>query len=331
MDGYMKEVKDATSELATNNAESFKAAGEDMSTYSDTVVEKMSANATAVSNLDDEMKKLGKEATDSMKEILAEAQIFEDGVVGHMAETQEAAENLLNAITALAEAMASVASADLQTEINSTNANANVTSGKKRWRTVGKGRTKKKITRAKQINKLRARELSKTRAYRNKVRELRKRNKGLRRGDRGYLTRRQIARKAASAAKKALKKVLKQKKWDGIILKYNTGGYTGSWSGNDGRLAMLHQKELVLNQSDTSNILKAVDMIRDISSRIDMNALAASGAFASGINSVNGVTGGILEQEVHITAEFPNATDRNEIQEAFNNVINLAAQYANRK
>ena len=37
-----------------------------------------------------------------------------------------------------------------------------------------------------------------------------------------------------------------------------------------------------------------------------------------------------IEQEVHITAEFPNATDKNEILEAFDNVINLAAQYAQR-
>jgi len=29
-----------------------------------------------------------------------------------------------------------------------------------------------------------------------------------------------------------------------------TGGYTGEWS-NDGRLAFLHQKELVLNAEDT--------------------------------------------------------------------------------
>jgi hypothetical protein len=39
----------------------------------------------------------------------------------------------------------------------------------------------------------------------------------------------------------------------------------------------------------------------------------------------------VLEQNVHITAEFPNATDKHEILEAFDNVINLAAQYANRK
>jgi hypothetical protein len=39
----------------------------------------------------------------------------------------------------------------------------------------------------------------------------------------------------------------------------------------------------------------------------------------------------MLEQNVHIEASFPNVQDRNEIEEAFNNLINTASQYANRK
>ena len=39
----------------------------------------------------------------------------------------------------------------------------------------------------------------------------------------------------------------------------------------------------------------------------------------------------VLEQKVEIHAEFPNATDHNEIEEAFNNLVNRASQYANRK
>ena len=34
----------------------------------------------------------------------------------------------------------------------------------------------------------------------------------------------------------------------------------------------------------------------------------------------------VIEQNVHITAEFPNAEDRDEIREAFEEIINLAAQ-----
>jgi hypothetical protein len=40
---------------------------------------------------------------------------------------------------------------------------------------------------------------------------------------------------------------------------------------------------------------------------------------------------GTLEQNVKIEASFPNVQDHNEIEEAFNNLINKASQYANRK
>ena len=111
--------------------------------------------------------------------------------------------------------------------------------------------------------------------------------------------------------------------------KFDTGGYTGSW-GAEGRVAMLHEKELVLNKQDTSNLLAAVGMIRDISKIIDLNAYASSyGNITSTPNVVDNT--GTLEQQVHITAEFPNATDKDEILSAFDDIINLASQYANRK
>jgi len=34
---------------------------------------------------------------------------------------------------------------------------------------------------------------------------------------------------------------------------------------------------------------------------------------------------GELEQNVHIEAEFPNVTDHNEIEQAFNNLVNMAS------
>jgi len=44
-----------------------------------------------------------------------------------------------------------------------------------------------------------------------------------------------------------------------------------------------------------------------------------------------GSTAQQLEQIVQITAEFPNAVDHNEIEAAFNDLINQTAQYINRK
>lgn len=109
---------------------------------------------------------------------------------------------------------------------------------------------------------------------------------------------------------------------------YETGGYTGEW-GDDGRLAILHQKELVLNAKDTSNILSAVDVVRQLASSIDLNTMAANLAGTS-ISLASG-SAGTIEQKVEISASFPNVTDRNEIEQAFNNLVNNASQYANRK
>ena len=97
-------------------------------------------------------------------------------------------------------------------------------------------------------------------------------------------------------------------------------------------MAMLHQKEIVLNAHDTENFLAAIGIVRDISDQIEKNAIVMQyqNQLANYRASV-GNSGETLQQEVHITAEFPNATDHNEIEEAFKNLTNLASQYANRK
>jgi hypothetical protein len=45
---------------------------------------------------------------------------------------------------------------------------------------------------------------------------------------------------------------------------YDTGGYTGKW-GPEGKLAILHEKEIVLNKEDTENFLTATSILREIS------------------------------------------------------------------
>lgn len=109
---------------------------------------------------------------------------------------------------------------------------------------------------------------------------------------------------------------------------YDTGGYTGEW-GQDGKLAVLHQKELVLNASDTANMLDIVNIVRDIVQQIDAQALYSRGRrFDLPRIETRAET---LEQNVHIEANFPNATSHQEIEQAFDNLINLASQYANKK
>src|SRR5690606_9208735 len=50
------------------------------------------------------------------------------------------------------------------------------------------------------------------------------------------------------------------------ISSFDTGGFTGNFKG--GRLAVVHEKELILNKHDTSNILKAVGIVRKLASVI---------------------------------------------------------------
>lgn len=117
-------------------------------------------------------------------------------------------------------------------------------------------------------------------------------------------------------------------KYSSTLKKYDTGGYTGEW-GQDGKLAVLHQKELVLNASDTANMLDIVNVVRDIVRQIDAQALYSRGRrFDLPRIETRAET---LEQNVHIEANFPNATNHQEIEQAFDNLINLASQYANKK
>lgn len=108
---------------------------------------------------------------------------------------------------------------------------------------------------------------------------------------------------------------------------FDTGGYTGAW-GPEGRLAMLHEKELVLNADDTSNLLRTMEVVDQLIKNIELQALSSAvGALKTPQVRTNGDT---LQQEVTIHAEFPNATNHSEIEQAFDTLINRAAQYANR-
>ena len=112
---------------------------------------------------------------------------------------------------------------------------------------------------------------------------------------------------------------------------FDTGGYTGVWGDQMGRLALLHQKELVLNENETKDMLQMIEMVREISSMIDLNAMSASQGLTGYLSSGRFNDGMMtIQQEVTIHAEFPDVSDRNEIKEAFGDLINMAAQYANR-
>ncbi len=113
---------------------------------------------------------------------------------------------------------------------------------------------------------------------------------------------------------------------------YSTGGFTGSTPGGglkgiDQFPAMLAPGEYVLNPDDTTKILKAVSIVKGLSSSGLSSAAEAiislaSGAAASG--SGKDITP--VQQDVRIEASFPGVSNSSEIEDAFNNLINETVQ-----
>ena len=120
---------------------------------------------------------------------------------------------------------------------------------------------------------------------------------------------------------------------------FKTGGYTGEW-GEEGRWAVLHQKELVLNKEDTKNFLEGINTIRDITSLNGSISNSIAKAVANmmvtlsskKVGNLNSGTEENTSNVFNITAEFPNAENVNEIRQAILSLPNLASQYiANNK
>lgn len=105
------------------------------------------------------------------------------------------------------------------------------------------------------------------------------------------------------------------------ITGYASGGYTGKW-GQEGKLALLHEKELVLNKEDTENFLAGMKLLENITKFISLRSILpdTSKLEFGGKN--------VVEQDVTIHADFPNVSDHNEIELALSNLVNAASQYA---
>lgn len=118
-----------------------------------------------------------------------------------------------------------------------------------------------------------------------------------------------------------------------------SGAYTGNWAKgqgfglDNGRIIKVHPKELILNQKDTSNILRAVDIVRNMNDWIDKQVQSMVDFGQTKLGSlIDKTTPPVYEtqpikQEVTIQADFPGVTDHYEIEEALSNLSNNAAQY----
>lgn len=109
-----------------------------------------------------------------------------------------------------------------------------------------------------------------------------------------------------------------------------TGGMTTNW-GPEGKMMMVHENELILNSDQTNRFFDNLALMESILATIDSYALNQQLSSTLSSPSYAGSGSDVLEQNVKIEASFPGVTDRNEIEEAFNNLVNKASQYANRK
>ena len=136
----------------------------------------------------------------------------------------------------------------------------------------------------------------------------------------------------------------------GVSLK--TGGYTGTWSQgsqeSNGRLAFLHQKELVLNEADTTNILNAVNAVRDLvssqgmgdfssitesiisSARMTANILAQVGtsALSALASTVNNNSETQNYRNMTVNADFSGVRSADAIYQALMELDNYGSQQA---
>ena len=117
-------------------------------------------------------------------------------------------------------------------------------------------------------------------------------------------------------------------------VKFDTGGYTGNWSSSKGKLAVLHQKELVLNKQDTANMLKMIQMVREMQQQELQFRLSNLNNEIQDVMKQNAQVEKIktqqqlLEQSVSISASFPSVNSKKEIEEALSELMNKATQIA---
>ena len=119
------------------------------------------------------------------------------------------------------------------------------------------------------------------------------------------------------------------------IPEYRTGGYTGEWNGDNGKLAVLHKKEMVLNADDTEKLLNTVSIIRNLQNKAldtayQMAAIRtqmSASSYGSGVSPIQTDTGSTFYID---KLEFPNANSVDEIRMAIMSLPNVASQYVNR-
>ncbi|MNX70413.1 hypothetical protein D3C86_1016620 [compost metagenome] len=85
------------------------------------------------------------------------------------------------------------------------------------------------------------------------------------------------------------------------IFSAETGGYTGDWSGDDGKFLLAHKKELILNKTDTSIVLQAVNVAKSFTSDLGKLFSSMSKPMISNTNSK-------ADNKIELTVNIENLT-----------------------
>ncbi len=120
-----------------------------------------------------------------------------------------------------------------------------------------------------------------------------------------------------------------------------SGGYTGTWTNStnnsEGRLAVLHEKELVLNSTDTQNILEAVNIQRKLAKQMEGRNSGLQKTINNSISNINNTTNNSemstkeILQPVTIHANFPSVSSEAEIKGAFRGLTAKASTYISKR
>ena len=116
------------------------------------------------------------------------------------------------------------------------------------------------------------------------------------------------------------------------IAKMAKGGYTGDWANTNGKLGILHEKELILNANRTQNLFKAFDsltnptkVVQNLMSGLEIMLRKQQFSFLD--NKLRQAEdNGAIERNTIINANFPGVHAAVEIEKALNDLINLSTQ-----
>ncbi|WP_231147875.1 hypothetical protein [Clostridium botulinum] len=117
---------------------------------------------------------------------------------------------------------------------------------------------------------------------------------------------------------------------DSIRKKYasfKTGGYTGAW-GKDGKIAVLHEKELILNKDETKNILQASKILKNLNPLSNITMPKLNLPSISNLGIINTKQPQVVKHIYQVgKIECPNVTNDSGINNLFDNLNRLGFQY----